>query len=140
MLNILADFVVRFNAGLKKHSKYIYVPYSHMTIKVVRMLFTYNCIVSFSIVSSTKASTLLIKIVPLYINNEPTIRGMELMSKPGLRLYWSSDEFAKHYFRNNFQGFYVVSTSTGLCSSNDLILAHILKKPVGGEVLLKLSF
>lgn len=87
MLNLLADFVVRFNAGLKKHAKYIYVPYSHMTIKIVRILFGYNCIVSFSIVSSSTASTLLIKIVPLYINNEAAVRSVELMSKPGLRMY-----------------------------------------------------
>lgn len=87
MLNLLADFVVRFNAGLKKHAKCIYVPYSNTTIKVVRILFSYNCIVSFSIVTGKASSTLLIKIVPLYINNESTIRGLELMSRPGLRLY-----------------------------------------------------
>lgn len=140
MINLLADFAVRFNAGLKKHAKCIYVPYSNVTIKVVRILFSYNCIVSFSITAGGTSSTLLIKIVPLYINNEPTIRGLELVSRPGLRVYWSAQELAKHFFRHNFQGFYVISTSHGLCSSNDLILANILQKPVAGEVLLKLSF
>lgn len=87
MLNLLADFVVRFNAGLKKRSQAIYVPYSRMIIKVIRILLSYNCIMSFSVITNQKNSTLLIKIIPLYTTGSPTVRSLELMSKPGLRLY-----------------------------------------------------
>lgn len=140
MLNLLADFVVRINSGLRRRSKCVYVPYSSLTLRVSRILFSYNCIVSFNVVTGSTPSTFLIKIVPLYVNNASILRELTLMSRPGLRLYWSAHELSEHFFRNNYQGFYIVSTSQGLCSSNDLILSNILKKPISGEVLLKLSF
>jgi ribosomal protein S8 len=140
MVNLLADFIVRFNAGINKRATCIYVPYSHVTVKVVHILFDFNCIVSFSVTPNQKKNGLHIKIIPLYINNACVVKNLELMSKPGLRLYWSAHEFAKHFFRNSFQGFYIISTSRGLCTSTDLVLAHILQKPVAGEVLLKLNF
>lgn len=45
-----------------------------------------------------------------------------------------------NFFRNNFQGFFVLSTPNGLCSSNELISAFMLKQPISGEILLKVNF
>lgn len=87
MVNLLADFVVRFNSGVKKHSQCIYVPYSHTVIKVVRLMFKYNCISSFSIDAANNKALLQIKIVPLYMDSVSVIKGLELVSRPGLRIY-----------------------------------------------------
>jgi ribosomal protein S8 len=87
MVNLLADFIVRFNAGINKRATFICVPYSHVTVKVVRILFDFNCIVSFSVMPNQKRNGLCIKIIPLYINNACVVKSLELMSRPGLRLY-----------------------------------------------------
>lgn len=138
MNSLLADFVVRFNTAIKKNVEFFYVPYSNVNIKIVRVLFSYRCIKTFSLDHAEKGK-LRIKIVLLGLLNKPLIQNVALVSRPGLRVYWSSAELAKHYSRNTFQGFYILSTSRGICSSNELIAAHILKRPISGEVLVKVE-
>lgn len=87
MVNLIADFVVRFNSGIKKNTQYVYVPYSHTVVKIVRLLFSYNCISSFSIDSDTNKSFLRIKIVLLYVENTSLMKKLEIVSTPGLRVY-----------------------------------------------------
>jgi len=139
MNNLLADFVVRFNTAIKKNLEFFYVPYSNINIKIVRLLFAYRCIKTFSIGAGVSNNRLNIKIVLLSVASKPLVQQLRLISRPGLRVYWSSSELASHYSKNTFQGFYILSTSQGVCSSNELISAHILKRPISGEVMLKVE-
>lgn len=139
MNNLLIDFVVRFNTAIKKNVEFFYVPYSNINVKIVKLLFAYRCIKTFSFDTSLSNNKLRIKIVLLCLTSKSLIQGLKLISRPGLRVYWSSSELAKHYSRNTFQGFYILSTPQGICSSNELIGAHILKRSVSGEVLLKVE-
>lgn len=138
MSNLLADFVVRFNTAIKRNTEFFCVPYSNMNIKIIRLLFAYQCIKTFSL-DITASGKWQIKIVLLGLMNKPLIQRIKLISKPGLRIYWSSSELAQAYSKNTFQGFFILSTPQGICSSNELIAAHILKRPVAGEVLLKVE-
>jgi len=87
MVNLLADFVVRFNTGAKRHSECIFVPYSHTVIKIIRLLFRHNCISSFRIEMTPNSSFLRIKLIPLYVDSKSLIKSIELISRPGLRTY-----------------------------------------------------
>lgn len=87
MINLLADFTVRFNISTKKHPEFFYVPYSNLNAKVAEILLKYNSINSFSIDLCPVNKKFRIKIRPIYLPGDPLIRGIELVSKPGLRVY-----------------------------------------------------
>lgn len=140
MVNFLADFVVRINDGLKKNVDAVYTPYSNTLLKVARLLLRTGCISSFSVDNAHGSSSLRMKIVLKYFENRPLLKRIELISRPGLRIYWTGDELSTHFSRNNFQGFYMISTAGGLCSSNELVVANLLGKSLGGEVLFKIHF
>jgi small subunit ribosomal protein S8 len=137
MINLLADFAVRFNVAMKRRVEFFYIPHSSLNMKLVELLFSYRCVRSFAIEADPSSKTLSIKIAPMFLENKPLIQKIELVSKPGLRIYWSAAELSKHFFRNNFQGFYVLSTPLGICTSNELIMSHTLFRPTGGEVLFR---
>lgn len=139
MVNLLADFVVRFNIAARRNAEFFYVPYSAINFKIVKLLLSYGCISTFGYDTHPFTKTLRIKISPSFLENKPLIRGLELISKPGLRVYWGSKELSKNFFFNNFQGFYIVSTTSGLCSSNELLLTNKLMAPIGGEILIKVN-
>lgn len=46
---------------------------------------------------------------------------------------------ARFFFRYNFQGFLIISTSRGTGISTELMVADVIKKPLSGEVLLKVN-
>lgn len=139
MNNLLSSFSVRFNACAKRKVADFFIPYSRLNLQVCQLLLNYNCIGSFTVDVNHLNKKLRIKIKPLYILNEPLVRRVDLISKPGHRVYWTAHELSLNFSRNNFQGFYVISTSIGLCSSNELIAATRLEKPISGEVLLKIN-
>lgn len=87
MNNLLADFVVRFNTAIKKNLEFFYVPYSNINIKIVRLLFAYRCIKTFSIDTAISGNRLNIKIVLLSIASKPLVQRLRLISRPGLRIY-----------------------------------------------------
>lgn len=87
MVNLLADFVVRFNVAAKKNAEFFYVPYSATNFKVVKLLFSYGCISMYGYDVSPLTKRLRIKVVPLFLENKPLVRKLDLVSKPGLRVY-----------------------------------------------------
>lgn len=87
MVNLLADFVVRFNAAAKKNAEFFYVPYSVINFKVIQLLLAYGCIRAFAYDTDVSRKTLRIKIFPRFLENQPLVRKLELVSKPGLRIY-----------------------------------------------------
>lgn len=138
--NLLADFVVRLNLGAQNRVEHVIVPYSIMTLRLTRLLIEQGCVNSFFIVRDSDKSCLLIKVKMKYIHGKSAMARVNLISKPGLRRYWTADELFKHFSKNMFQGFYVVSTSAGLCTSSEVLLLRGLKRRVSGEVLLKIFF
>jgi len=87
MNNLLIDFVVRFNTAIKKNVEFFYVPYSNINVKIVKLLFAYRCIKTFSFDTSLSNNKLRIKIVLLCLTSKSLIQGLKLISRPGLRVY-----------------------------------------------------
>lgn len=135
----LADFAVRFNNCITKRFNCFYVPYTNISMKTIALLQLRGCIRSFYIEPCQETGKVRVKVFPLYHETKPFIKSIELISKPGLRVYWSLPELSVRYFRNNFQGFYVVSTSQGIRLSDELIRTSWLYGSTSGEILLKIN-
>ena len=58
---------------------------------------------------------------------------MKLVSTPGKKVYWSLNRLSLNYNINSFAGFYIISTSKGLFTSNTCLLG----KNISGKILLK---
>ena len=69
-----------------------------------------------------------------YLQNRPVFYSIKVISKPGKRVFWTLGQLSLNYNRNNFSGFYILSTSKGLITSNDCLLGQC----ISGEVLLKI--
>lgn len=87
MNNLLSSFSVRFNACAKRKVADFFIPYSRLNLQVCQLLLNYNCIGSFTVDVNHLNKKLRIKIKPLYILNEPLVRRVDLISKPGHRVY-----------------------------------------------------
>ena len=68
-----------------------------------------------------------------YYKNKPVFFDVKLISTPGKKVYWSLNKLSLKYNLNSFCGFYVISTSKGLVTSNLCLLG----KNISGKVLLK---
>jgi ribosomal protein S8 len=138
--NLLADFVVRLNVGINSGAEFVLVPYSAILFNSVSLLYIYGCINSFSIISEGKSSFLFIKVYPRFTSAGSLIKKISLISKPGLRVFWTAAEFSSNYSRKNTQGFFILSTTSGVCSSNELLLSNTLSNKLSGEVLFRVDF
>jgi len=68
-----------------------------------------------------------------YYQNRPTFFAITLVSKPGKRIFFKLSKLSKNFNKNAFAGFFVISTSKGLITSNDALLGY----GNSGEILLK---
>lgn len=139
MVNLLADFVVRFNVAAKRNCESFYVPYSAVNFKIARLLVRHGCIHTVSPDRNPFQKVMRLKIKPRFLENKPLVRKLELISKPSLRVYWGAVALSKNFFFSNFQGFYIISTTSGIYSSSELLFANKLILPTGGEILVKVN-
>lgn len=87
MVNLLADFVVRFNVAAKKNSEFLFIPYSKTNFKVAELLYMYRCIRTFAYDTHPVTKVLRIKITLFFFENKSLIRKLDLISKPGSKIY-----------------------------------------------------
>ncbi len=64
------------------------------------------------------------------VGDEPVIKGLQRISRPGLRTYFDAEKVKKSV--HAYRGLMVVSTSKGVMTNYEAA-----KKGVGGEVLLR---
>lgn len=87
MVNLLADFVVRFNVAIKRNSEFFFVPYSKTNFKIIELLYLYRCIRTFSYEIHPQTKVLRIKVALYFFENTSLLRKLELISKPGSKIY-----------------------------------------------------
>lgn len=138
--NHLADLVTRLNGAFVARKEIVYVPYVKFNLRILRLLMDHGCIKTFYIDYCKKTGNLIIRVSLKYVTSLPLVRRIELISTPGNRVYWGVDALSKNFGKSSFQGFYVVSTSGGLCTSSELLLSRVLTRRASGEILLKVYF
>ena len=127
MSDPIADMLTRIrNANTAKHDT-VDIPASKMKIAIAEILVNEGYIVKYDIVEDGAFKTIRVTLKYGADKNEKVITGLKRISKPGLRVYASSEELPKVL---GGLGTAIISTNQGVITDKD---ARRLN--VGGEVL-----
>ena len=125
MTDPIADLFTRIRNGLMVGHLRIDVPGSKMKARIVEILLEEGYIKSFRIYQDNLQG--IIRVYLKYQNDQPVIRGIKRISKPGRRNYVKRDKIPKVL---NGLGLTILSTSSGVMTDHEC-----REKGVGGEVL-----
>ena len=127
MTDPIADLLTRIRNGSKAKKNAVDVPSSGLKKEIVRILKEHKYVNDMIELPDNKQGILR---VYLRYNRQdtPVIRGLDRISKPGLRKYLNSDDIAKT--TNNIRGLMIVSTSSGVMTNYEAA-----QKGIGGEIL-----
>ena len=127
MSDPIADMLTRIrNANTAKHDT-VDVPASKMKIAIADILLNEGYITKYDIVEDGNFKTIRITLKYGADKNEKVISGLKRISKPGLRVYASSEELPRVL---GGLGTAIISTNQGVITDKE---ARKLK--IGGEVL-----
>lgn len=125
----LSDLISRLNVASKRRLACVRVFNSDLCLRVLQVLYSNGVIRGFTVRSSY------ILVFLKYYLGEPAFKEITVISKPGCRIFWRLGRLRLFYNHRNFSGFFILSSSRGLLTSNDSLLGFRLT----GEVLLKVS-
>ncbi len=121
----ISDFLTRIrNAGKAGH-KSVDIPFSRMKINIAEILKEQGFVTDCEKVEDGVQGK--IRVVLRYYKKQPAFRKIERISKPGRRVYASSDNLPRIH---NGLGIAIISTSKGIMTDK-----QARKFNVGGEVL-----
>jgi len=126
MTDPIADYLTRIRNAVKARHRKVDIPASNMKKSITQILLEHKFIENYVFVEDGKQG-----ILRIYLrygpNEEPVIRGLRRVSKPGRRIYVDKDRIPR--VMNNL-GIAILSTSRGIMTNKK---ARSLG--VGGEVL-----
>lgn len=126
----IADMLTRIRNAVKAGHVKVDIPSSKMKVGITKILKDEGFIKNFKIIDSNKQ-----KILRIYLkyheNNQSSIQYLKRISKPGRRVYISSEDLKP--VLNNI-GIWILSSSKGLITNK-----AAKKLNVGGEVLCEIS-
>ena len=129
MTDPIADLLTRIRNASKAHKNAVDIPASNIKREVVRILQQKNYVRDVVELPDSKQGIL--RVYLRYSTGDvPVLKGIQRMSRPGLRRYQSAEQVRQSTF--NLRGMTVVSTSSGVMSNFDAA-----QKGIGGEVLLR---
>ena len=123
----IGDMIARVKNAQARNHKKVDLPSSNFKTKIADILKNEGFIKSFNVKSENKKATLSLELK--YYSGNPVISTFERVSKPGRRIFSSSEGLPKI---NNGLGMAIVSTPKGVMTDID---ARKLK--VGGEIICK---
>ncbi len=121
----IADMLTRIrNAVMVRHDS-VLVPVSKMKLAIAKILKEEGFISDYTLLRGRPQR--MIKITLKYIDGQPAVRGLERVSKPGLRVYVGRGEIPRVY---GGLGIAILSTSKGLMTGQ-----QAWQRKLGGELL-----
>ena len=128
MTDPISDYLTRIRNGQMARHRIVEIPASNLKKRITEILYEHGYIHRY-VFDDDAGKQGLIKIALKYdgSSNEPTIRRLRRISKPGLRIYKGVEELPRV---ENGLGIAIVSTSKGVMTNKDA-----RKENVGGEVL-----
>jgi small subunit ribosomal protein S8 len=121
----ISDFLTRIRNAAKAKHKRVDIPASNLKKAVAQILLEEKFITGFTMLDDGKQGMLRIQLK--YNGGKTVITGLRRVSRPGLRLYRSSDELPRVL---GGMGIAILTTSKGLMTDH-----RARKEHVGGEVL-----
>jgi small subunit ribosomal protein S8 len=130
MINfILSDMISKLNIASKNRIVSIKVKNTKFCLNVLNILYKNGVIRNYYI--NEKFINIFLK----YYQNRSVFYNIEVISRPGRRVFFSLNNLSLKYSFNNFSGFFIISTSKGIFTSNDCLLGY----GISGEILLKIN-
>lgn len=129
MTDPVADLLTRIRNGAKAGKNAVDVPKSILKKKIVQILLQ-NKYLNDSMELPDNKQGILRVYLRYSVGDEPVIKGLQRISRPGLRTYFNAEKVKKSV--HAYRGLMVVSTSQGVMTNYEAA-----KKGVGGEVLLR---
>ena len=127
MTDPVADLLTRIRNGAKAKKPAVDIPASNVKREVVRILKDQGYLRDYIDLPDNKQGVLRVYL-KYSRNDEPVIRGLRRVSRPGLRHYASADQVKLS--TNNVRGMSIISTSSGVMTNFEAA-----QKSIGGEVL-----
>ena len=123
----IADFLTRLRNGAKAGHAVVEVPSSKMKAEIARILMDQGFIKDFKVDETGPQGILKVALKYDKASKRSVIRGIDRVSRPGLRNYQSSTDLPR--VKNGF-GIAIVSTSHGMMTDKEARTQN-----VGGEVV-----
>jgi small subunit ribosomal protein S8 len=127
MTDPIADYLTRLRNALKANHRVVEIPASNLKKEITKVLFEKGYITNYKFEDEGPQGTIKIALKYLPGSNEPAIRNLRRVSRPGLRKYAGAGELPRVI---NGLGIAIVSTSRGVMTDKEARQQH-----VGGEVL-----
>ena len=127
MTDPIADYLTRIRNAYSAGKKVVEVPSSKMKVALTKILFEKGYILSYKLVEGSPASTIKIALKYHPQTKAPAIKGIDRISKPGLRKYTDVENMPRVL---NGLGVAILTTSKGVITDKE---AKELN--VGGEVI-----
>tara|TARA_B100000035_G_scaffold311896_1_gene322297 strand:+ start:9251 stop:9643 length:393 start_codon:yes stop_codon:yes gene_type:complete len=128
MNDTISDLLTRIRNGQMSNKKTVSAPYSKMKESICKVMHDEGYIDGFS-TDDSKIKSLTIDLK--YFEGKPVIDYIKRISRPGLRIYKSSDEIP---LVKNGLGICIISTSQGLMTGKTA-----KEKKCGGEIICYIS-
>jgi small subunit ribosomal protein S8 len=121
----IADYLTRIRNATKARLKKVDIPASALKKEITKILKEKKFITDYSEISDNKQGVIRIQL--RYVSGESVFKGLQRISKPGLRVYSDSENIPRVL---GGLGIAIISTSKGLMTDHRARQEHI-----GGEVL-----
>ena len=126
MTDPIADMLTRIRNGLMANLQKVDVPSSNMKVSIASVLKGEGLIKNYKVIADQKQGIL--RIYLKYVNEkDPVISEIKRVSKPGSRVYVTTDEIPK--VKNGY-GIAILSTSKGIVTDK-----AARESGIGGELL-----
>ena len=123
----VSDYLTRIRNAVAAGHRTVEIPASNLKKELTKILFDQGFILSYKFTDDDKQGVIKIALKYDKQNQEPVIKKIQRISKPGLRKYASHDEIPRIL---NGLGISIVSTSKGLMTGKEAQRSN-----VGGELL-----
>ena len=127
MTDPIADYLTRIRNAYRAGNKIVEVPSSKMKAELTRILCEKGYILSYKVVDGTPFNTLKIALKYHPQTKAAAIKGIDRISKPGLRRYAAADNLPRVL---NGLGIAILTTSKGVVTDKEA-----KELGVGGEVI-----
>ena len=127
MTDPIADYLTRIRNAYRAGKRTVEIPSSKMKLAITEILLEQGYILSYKLVEGAPFSTIKIALKYHPQTKEPAVRGIDRISKPGLRKYTDVKSMPRVL---NGLGIAILTTSQGIITDKQ---ARVLN--VGGEIL-----
>jgi small subunit ribosomal protein S8 len=127
MTDTIADYLTRVRNAIRANHRVVEVPASNLKKEITKILFDKGYILNYKFETTDIQGTIKIALKYHPVTKQPAIRGLDRISRPGLRKYTGSEKLPRVL---NGLGIAILSTSKGIMTDKEA-----KKENVGGEVL-----